>query len=383
MAHCTDAPELAYYTAVRVSFSIVVFGGKTSSWWEENTEWKRTIWTYNLHTYQWAKYIFRRGTKVPARTLHACGVSIGTAVYLFGGCKTMANSWDATNAIWKLSAGRDNCFYWNKILIKEKKKEPSPRIFHSGWKYDNKFWAFGGTGPSPDSYLEEHGEFLYYPFTGYYNNQLLCFDPSCQNWSNPRYFGAAPSPQRCHSTALVNNKLWLYGGLREHDRFLDCLFVLNMDSLTWSEIKTQSPTRYSFFTLTAITDSQLALYNDMRSAKNGISDPWIFDIPSRSWKQYTMTADRARCGHTATTGLNSVIIIGGDRYYDNKINRTYRYNGFVSPVFHIMLWPESLQQLAMKTIHQHKTELPLESLPQKLLCRIMGTEIIEFACSNK
>ena len=153
-----------------------------------------------------------------------------------------------------------------------------------------------------------------------------------------------------------------------------------MDSFTWTEIKTPSSISQSIFTLSAITDSQLVLYKDWWAEG---SKPWIFDIPSRSWKQYTMIAEYADYGYTVTTGLNSVVIIGGDRYMYYDDNRKNEKNGFISSVLHIKLRPESLQQLAMKTIHQHQTEVPLGILPQKLLCRITGTEIIEFACSNK
>ena len=38
----------------------------------------------------------------------------------------------------------------------------------------------------------------------------------------------------------------------------------------------------------------------------------------------------------------------------------------------VMLGPRSLQQLAMRIIHENKRELPYESLPPALLSKLMG-----------
>ena len=207
-----DVPELNFHKAVRVQNSIVVIEGELISQAER-------IWIYNLYTNEWAKYTFPKETELPPKglTRFTCAVAVGTSIYLFGGgYSTEANNnndWHITNALWKLSARADGCFYWNKIHIKEKKKRPSPRENHSAWEYDGKLWAFGGYGPSPNNYLKEHGEFVRTVRTfHYYNNQLLCFDPSCQKWSNPRQSGAAPSPRKAFTTAIIDNKVWLSGG---------------------------------------------------------------------------------------------------------------------------------------------------------------------------
>ena len=86
-------------------------------------------------------------------------------------------------------------------------------------------------------------------------------------------------------------------------------------------------------------------------------DTWIFDIQSQTWKQHT-SARNGRFGHTGTATMNStVVIIGGTDDLGNSCTAT----------FHIRLEPKSLQQLAVKTIYNHRTELSWQCLPKKLV----------------
>ena len=144
-----------------------------------------------------------------------------------------------------------------------------------------------------------------------------------------------------------------------------------MPSLTWTQIQTGQPHPQSrrFCTLTAITDNQLVVHGGMAKYR-GLSDTWIMDLTSHSWRQYTSGEDHARWCHASSSGLSrNVIIFGGSKYYID----TYEV---YDNVFHVTLEPKCLQQLAMQMIHRHKDELQLNSLPRRLISR-MGISLKE------
>ena len=79
----------------------------------------------------------------------------------------------------------------------------------------------------PHGYLHQKGEFDEFGV----NNQLLCFDPSGQEWTNLRSSGTIPKHRYSHATATTDNKLWLYGGLNIFCGELDDLYQLDFPTL--------------------------------------------------------------------------------------------------------------------------------------------------------
>ena len=235
-------------------------------------------------------------------------------------------------------------------------------MWHTGWKYAGKLWIFGGFGASSEGYLNDNGHIK----GSLLNNQLLCFDPNIENWTNPQCFGSIPTPRAFHASAIINDKVWLLGGI-SHAR--DCtgkMFELKMNSLTWSQIQTPQlyPKAHVRCTLTAAADDKLILHGGCIRDHTGTimsGDTWIMDLTSYSWREFTSRQDHARELHTGSTGLNnSVIIIGGSK---SRLDTHHVY----STIFYVMLEPKSLQQMAMQAILKHQNELPLNCLPWKLL----------------
>ena len=109
-------------------------------------------------------------------------------------------------------------------------------------------------------------------------------------------------------------------------------------------------------TLTAVSDRYLVMHAQDCNVDSW-NDTWILDVNVVSWKTYKVGYEGKQQfeweDHTSTRGINSTaIIIGGKR-----------------PVINIsvMLEPKTLQQLALKSIHRAKDELPLQMLPKKLI----------------
>ena len=311
---------------------------------------------YNLYTEQWNKHGIPAGTMAPPPTHAACAVAIDSDIYMFGGIsmKTPANR---TNDLWKLSRTANACFEWSKIEILSEGKSPSPRSRHSGWEYDGKLWTFGGSGRYPIGFLNDHGD---YDFQFSLNNQLLCFDPTCQEWMNPKCSGCVPPPVADHANIIITDNVWQFGGYTGASfKGCDELYELNMRSLFWTKIETRypQPSDQIFCSFTALTNTHLVLHGECNDEND--HQTYILDLSTLSWKKLNFVEDLPRTSHTCTRNINSNgVVIGvksiGDQAYPILDN------------VYVMLGTKSLQQLAIQTIHQNRIELPLEALPKKL-----------------
>ena len=349
-----DLPVMHSHVAVRLANFIIAFGGE-----KQNKEplSHHVIWMYNIYTEQWSKHVIPDTKVAPPRTSCSCAVAVGSDIYMFGGWRH--DEGNATNTLWKLTITSTESFVWTKVIAKCQEKTPSPRCHHSGWESTGKLWTFGGTGTSPDGYLNELGDFN----GSGINNQLLCFNVSKQEWKDVKSSGTKPEPRWCHATTIINHNVWLYGGfvrLRAHND----LYQLNLHSLVWSKIQTDqiTPQKRSSCSLNTITNSQLLLHGSNQPST------WIFDVPTLTWKQQTIDNDHPRFGHTGTECMHGGVIIIGGKHADTTA--PYR-------LICVKRNAKSLQQLAMKTIYEHRGILPWRALPKRLITQIMFPAISE------
>ena len=313
---------------------------------------------YNLYTEEWGNYEITDDQEAPSATTFASAVMIGRNIFMFGGRAKPGKFSVLSNALWKLNWTEQHRFLWSNIKYKSKLKSPSPRTNHGGWEYADKLWIFGGRGLHPDGYLDHHGQFT----SSGDNNQLLCFDPSCEVWQNPKCFGDVPAPPGACATTILGNNVWMFGTQTSDNRYLH---QLDMNSLTWTMIQTGEPKPYrrsTFGSLTVIAHGQLVLHGNHKDNEGeDVCDTWIFDIPSLSWWKFTGTPKApSRWYHTCTPGINNgAIVIGGVCYGGQEV-------GVPLVNVHVMMEPKSLQQLAIQTVYKNKTALPCEVLPKKL-----------------
>ena len=379
-------PKIINHVAVQVKGKIVVFGG--SAYFqpdeelrfdeEEDPQYSRTIWWYNLYTERWRKYVIPKQKEVPVQTDSACGVVIRSDIYVFGG--ELYTTGQPTNALWCLTKSKDT-FTWNEINY-DLRKTPSSRFYHSGWEYNEKLWVFGGVTEVYLGHLQDDGDFEQNEDDYYNNNQLLCFNPSSRKWTNPQCSGKVPSPRSEHSTAIMGSTVWLCGGGQRpnmRNSSID-LHQLNMRSLKWTKVESSMPEPSWRFmsSLTPVTDTELVLHGGLDDCNDSLKDTWIFDTEMHVWTQYRELKDHTRFGHAGVPGLNgSVLIIGGEvhrvpqrRWACGFSKPMPRYN----PIFCVRLkpfTPKSLQHLAIQVIYKHRANLPWDSLPNKLIDLIM------------
>ena len=269
-----------------------------------------------------------------------------------------------TNTLWKLAADPQELFVWSEIQMTNKENTPSPRYCHTGWKYAEKLWTFGGDGAGNSSagFLHKYGD-----FDLGYNNQLLCFNPSAEEWANPQCYGRVPEPRGEHATTISQDKVWLYKGcVRGLSNICHDLHELDMRSYTWTLIQTQQKQSFafSFCTLSIMSDDKLVVHGGYTANMKRSSHTWILDLETKTWKRYTSNVDFPRSNHTSSRGINnSVVNIGGFQ----GINGWYQTTSTMyKTTFHILLEPKSMKQLAMQNVYKHHTLLPWKCLPRKL-----------------
>ena len=362
-------PARYHHAAVCVENHIIVFGGFGP---KEKLLPLHDIWMYNMYTEQWGKHVIPERKQVPPGTSRACTVVIAGDIYMFGGyVRNKENAYcRPTNAMWKLTRTSKQCFKWRKGMEKNKKKTPSPRYSHTGWEYTGQLWTFGGFGRYDRSlagYLDEHEDLVRNQ-----NNQLLCYDPSTEEWRNLKPSGTVPGPRAGHATTIIGDKVWMYGGGfgRPTEVIRDELYQLDMVSLTWTEIQIGpfKPPARDMFSLNAITDSHLVLHGgETVSDCESLNDTWILDLASLTWLKHETTRDNPRCSHTGTTCLNNnVTFIGGGEWF-NPQDGAFRFEDEVyNDTFSVRLEPKTLQKLAVQKLYKHRDVLSLELLPDSL-----------------
>ena len=361
MPYIYKHPTIQDHVAVRMAHCILVFGGIGWNWKAHSLN---NIWMYNIYTEGWEKHVTKEnGKPLPPGKDSFCAVTIKESVYVFGGKVTsdIVEERKITNDLWKLTRTTQQCFEWNKSKDQCKKKTPSPRIYHCGWQYAGQLWMFGGFGPSLSDYLHNHVYFKGTLDPTYYgdNNQLLCFDPLSEEWTNPETSGTIPKPRSNQATSIIRDKVWMYGGSFDYfGKHYDDLYQLDMVSLTWTEIKFHKlkPPCRQYVSLNVLTEHQLVLHGGQSDDHQIYNDTWILDLLSMTWKEHTAARNLPRSGHTGTEGLNGcVIIIGGGAPWPT-------YNHGAS----LRVEPKHLQQLAIQKIYQHRYVLPLKLLPKSL-----------------
>ena len=315
------------------------------------------IWIYNLWTEQWKKCQPLKGNGLPSSNNLVC-VEIRSVIYIF-------DSYSFQH-MWKLIPLRDDVFQGSKISIgKNTDKVPSPRLHCNVWEYGDKMWIFGGYGRYflGHNYVDDHGDFEVTDWNAF-SNHLLSYSPFTDTWTNVECFGSVPSPRSRASSAIVKDKAWLYGGKGAAVHTLFDLYELNMHSLKWTQIDTGiSRPELLPTSLTPVTTNQLVLRG--WSTPSNSWSTWILNTESNKWEEHPVFAEKCNplCHHRAITGLSSDVVDIVAHHPDCKCHKS---------ILSVMLERKSLQQLAMKIIHEYRITLPLQSLPKSLICKLMG-----------
>ncbi|XP_057715391.1 kelch domain-containing protein 1-like isoform X1 [Corythoichthys intestinalis] len=309
------ARERSGHTAVVEGDLLYVWGGYASVADEEVFLPNDEFWVYDLGQGIWQ--VFHMTGDIPPLMSGTCGCHLNNHMYIFGGC----NDNGQTNEIYRVKL-TDRQYAWTKIVHRFG-SVPSPRDKLSCWVYKGRIIYFGGYGHKllaeidsrNRSFIEDDSS---EGFVWGWNNEVHIFDPTQSSWAQPQTRGCTPAPRAAQACATLGNRGYICGGRVKETRKND-IHCLDLDTWTWSEIVPVSnvPVGRSWHSLTATSDSTLFLFGGLSMDCKPMSDGWLFDVDTKTWKEVAhQFKNKPRLWHTACQGRDSdVVVFGGSCDY--------------------------------------------------------------------
>ncbi|KAI5618050.1 host cell factor 2, partial [Silurus asotus] len=215
------------HRAAAIREMVVVFGGGNEGIAEE-------LHVYNTVSRQWFLPAVR-GDIPPGCAAHGL-VCEGTRILVFGG---MVEFGQYSNNLYELQASR---WLWKKLKPRPPKNAspPCPRLGHSFTLHGNKCYLFGGLANDSE---DPNGNVPRY-LDDFYELELQT-QSGVKAWIVPETKGGGPSARESHTCVTYSGKsgtapkLYIFGGMCGN-RLAD-LWQLDIDTMTWSVPKTAGP----------------------------------------------------------------------------------------------------------------------------------------------
>ncbi|KAK5626874.1 hypothetical protein RRF57_002589 [Xylaria bambusicola] len=105
-------------------------------------------------------------------------------------------------------------------------------------------------------------------------NDVWCYDPSTNKWSQLDCIGYIPSPREGHSAALIEDVMYIFGGRTEEGADLGDLAAFRITSRRWYTFQNMGPTPSprSGHSMTAVGKSIVVVGGEPSSATNQVND---------------------------------------------------------------------------------------------------------------
>ncbi|XP_023162418.1 host cell factor isoform X2 [Drosophila hydei] len=305
------------HRAINIKELMVVFGGGNEGIVDE-------LHVYNTVTNQW--YVPVLKGDVPNGCAAYGFVVEGTRMFVFGG---MIEYGKYSNELYELQATK---WEWRKMYPEspDNGTSPCPRLGHSFTMVGEKIFLFGGLANESDDPKNNIPKYL---------NDLYILDTRGVHshngkWIIPKTFGDSPPPRESHTgisfTSRQTGKLSLlvYGGMSGCR--LGDLWLLDTDSMTWEKPRTrgQAPLPRSLHSSTMIANKMYVfggwvplVINDSKATTER---EWkctntlaVLDLDSMIWENITLdtveeNVPRARAGHCAV-GIQSRLYVWSGR----------------------------------------------------------------------
>ena len=144
---------------------------------------------------------------------------------------------------------------------------------------------------------------------------IRALDLDSMRWSLLETTGEAPVSRGGHSTTMIGNRIYIFGGEDGARRPLNDLHMLNLESLTWKNLSTVQnvpPTARSAHVSTSYADRYLLFFGG-GSMATCFDDLVVFDTERLRWHSPTVRGRRPspRAGHAASMLGNYWYIVGG------------------------------------------------------------------------
>lgn len=303
------------HVAVKYKDCMLIWGGYKEAELNSSERYlpSEDLWVYNPKTESW--FVKKCHGRLPSGTSGCSAVVLNDNMYIFGGYRDNGNS----NELYVLNLITSE---WSLVASNDPVPIPSDKLV--GWQYQEKLFFFGGFGFEPDTMesirVKRARDFRFVPdpqsplkYRRGWNNQFICYDPESKKWSCPEYKGEAPTARAAHAAAVVNNKVYIFGGRHQRSRIND-LHCLDMETMTWSgniETLGNVPCGRSWHSLTVLNDTTLVLYGGFSQLNEALDDCWHLNLQTFTWTQIDLPFARKRLWHSACMVIPGEIIICG------------------------------------------------------------------------
>jgi hypothetical protein len=201
----------------------------------------------------------------------------------------------------------------DQIYVKWNKPEvggiiPTRRYGHTATVVNNKIYIFGG-------YDEKHNRL----------NEVYVFDPETMAWKKVTTNGTPPSERYFHSACALGSEIYIFGGdtqdlADKSIKIMNDLHVLDTATLKWHKVNTENappPRRNHSSTIVG----ELMFVFGGFDGNNRLADIHVLDTATLRWEKFAPAPGRSpkpRSSHSATAIDDRIFIHGG---YDGKHDR--------------------------------------------------------------
>jgi len=368
------------------------------------------LWHYSYLTDSWKK-IHKTEGDIPNRSSGAGGCILDDHFYIVAGFQQELEGGTVeepvqhmririSNSMWRL-----NLHNWKWTKMNPGGILPLRCDKTSLWSYNGRVYMFGGYGPhmgQPEEGFDSDMDLKHKSFTSKgsqgdyksvahlfkftaddssdslrgWSNQLLYFDRDKETWIWPTCHGEAPSPRACHSTVVIGNKVYLFGGRHQGERLND-LYCLEMDSHTWRcvipHVPDSPPVGRSWQSMSPCNTGKeaggLLLYGGFDNEENALGDCWKLDLDSDmpNWVRMKHLEQGPRLWHSSVSVNSAVtLVIGG--LTNNILAPPHIPKLHAKQVLSLQVGPPSLLASALQVISKHKPHFynSIHELPHNL-----------------
>lgn len=146
-----------------------------------------------------------------------------------------------------------------------------------------------------------------------YFNDLYVLNIDTLTWTKPKTEGEPPSPRRAHTTCIWNQKIIVVGG-GDGARALADVHMLDVSDphvLKWSKLKPEGhpPIARGYHTSNLVKD-KLIIFGGS-DGHECFSDVHVLDLETNRWNQIDLDRAVPRLAHSATQVGSYVFVFGG------------------------------------------------------------------------